>query len=84
MLLETNSKGFSKWSISVAGEEQLISIGPKRRWREMQSTEIDHPCIWSFVEFGEKGGCLYCYPAQSSMHYYHQDRWLIPVTMIIN
>jgi hypothetical protein len=83
-VLETISKGFSKWSISVAGQEQLKSSEPPRGWRELPSTEIDHEGIWSFVEFGEPGACFSCYSAQSSLHYYHQDRWIIPVQLIAN
>ena len=83
-VLETNSKGFSKWSISVIGQEELKSSDPTARWKDLRSAEINHQGIRSFVEFGEPGGCLYCYSAQDSTHYYHQDHWLIPVQIIIN
>jgi hypothetical protein len=65
-VIETNRKGFSKWSISATSLEELKSLRPHGGWSGPDPTEIDHEGIGSFVEFGEPGGCLYCYSAQGS------------------
>ena len=84
-VLETMPKRFSKWSISVVDQERLTSFKSTWNWRGPAPAEIDHQGINSFVEFGEKiDGCLYCYSAQGRTHYYSQDNWLNPVTIIIN
>ena len=80
-VLETQPKGFSKWSIGVVNESQLRQTWP---WEEPQAAEINHQAIFSFVEFGQRGACLYCYSAQGRTYYYHRDRWLTPATTAIN
>jgi len=84
-VLETMPTKFSKWSISVINQERLTSIKSTRLWRGPAPDEIDHQGISSFGEFGEKvDGCLYCYSAQENTHYYYEEKWLNPVTMIFN
>jgi hypothetical protein len=83
-LLNTNRKGFSKWSISVIGQERLKALRSIGGWRGPEPAEIDHQAISSFVEFGDRGGCMYCHSSQDDIHYYHKDRWLIVMTMIAN
>jgi hypothetical protein len=84
-VLETMPKRFSKWSISVVDQERLTLFKSTWGWRGPTPADLDHRGISSFVEFGERiDRCLYCYSAQESIHYYYQDRWLKPVTMIVN
>ena len=84
-VLQTMPRSFSKWSISVINQEPLTSFKSTWDWRGPTPAEIDHQGIGSFVESGEKvEGCFYCYSAQGSTHYYYQDRWLNPVTIVIN
>jgi len=84
-MLETMPRRFSKWSISVINQERLTTFKSTWGWRGPAPAEIDHQGISSFVEFGEKvDGCLYCYSAQESAHYYYQGNWLNPVTLMIN
>jgi hypothetical protein len=83
-VLETMLRGFSKWSISVISQERLNSAKSAWAGSGVALTEIDHQGISSFVEFGEPGGCLYCYSAQGSTHYYHQGHWLILLATTVN
>jgi hypothetical protein len=84
-VLEIMPRRFSKWSISVINQERLNSIKATWGWRGPVPTEIDHQGISSFVEFGDKvARCLYCYSAQENTHYFYQDNWLSPGTMMIN
>jgi hypothetical protein len=80
-VVDTKSKGFSKWSIGVISQEQL-----KSTWALKQplATAIDHDGISSFVEFGETGACLYCYSAEGSVYYNHQGGWLTAMSAIVN
>jgi hypothetical protein len=83
--LETTPRRFPKWSISVISQEQLASLKSAWGWRGPLPAEIDHQGISSFVEWGDKDArCLYCYSAEESIHYYYQDKWLQPATIIAN
>jgi hypothetical protein len=57
-LLATNPKGFSRWSITAIGPERLKTLRSIGGWKGPEPPEIDHEAISSFVEFGERGGCL--------------------------
>ena len=84
-VLETMPRSYSKWSISVVNEERLKEIKSTLGWRGPVPTEIDHQGIGSYLEFGDKNArCLYCFSAQDTTWYYHQDAWLKPLTMIAN
>ena len=84
-VLEAHLKGFAKWSISVTDQEELEKLKSSWGWKGPQPTEINHQGISSVVAFGEPGGrCLCCYSEQQTTHYWEQDSWLIPVTIIVN
>jgi len=83
-VLQTVPRGFSKWSIGVISQERLNEFKTARTWRGPAPPEIDHQGIDSFVEFGRSGECLYCYSAEGSIHYHHEDKWLVPLIMAVN
>jgi hypothetical protein len=40
------------------------------------------PRLW--VEYGEPGGCLFCYSAEGEVLYYDRGKWLSAATTIVN